>query len=241
MATQTYTATAAAQREFPASLPVWKAACLNCHDTHTVQGARRLLREGTDSLAVPKAGGAAALEETCYACHTTAAQSAVTPATSVPDIRSDFQLARRMPIRSLDQAAGTEVHDIGGTFSDPGFVDCTGAANMCGKDFLEPRVKLGVGNLNNRHAECTDCHNPHRVVKFRSFTGNGGVIAGASGRGGHAPARRHGGLHPYQHRFRRAARRLRRRADLRLSLVPEPALGLHREARRPRNERGHRA
>ena len=50
---------------------------------------------------------------------------------------------------------------------------------MCGKDFLEPRVKLGVGNLNNRHAECTDCHNPHRVVKFRSFTGNGGVIAGA--------------------------------------------------------------
>src|SRR5262249_35472661 len=179
VATQTYTATATTQREFPASLPVWKAACLNCHDTHTVQGARRLLREGTDSLAVPKAGGAAALEETCYACHTTAAQSAVTPATSVPDIRSDFQLARRMPIRSLDQAPGTEVHDIGGTFSAPGFVDCTGAANMCGKDFLEPRVKLGVGILANRHAECTDCHNPHRVVKFRSVVGNGGVIAGA--------------------------------------------------------------
>ena len=30
----------------------------------------------------------------------------------------------------------------------------------------------------NRHAECTDCHNPHRVVKFRSFIGAGGSIAG---------------------------------------------------------------
>ena len=113
-------AAAAALREFPAGLPVWKAACLNCHDTHTVQGARRLLREGTDSLAVPKSGGASALEETCYACHTTAAQSAVTPATTVPDIRSDFQLARRMPIRTVDQASGTETHDIGGGFTDPG-------------------------------------------------------------------------------------------------------------------------
>ena len=178
VATQTYTASASALREFPAALPVWKAACLNCHDTHTVQGARRLLREGTDSLAVPKAGGAPALEETCYACHTTAAQSAVTPATTVPDIRSDFQLARRMPIRTVDQASGTETHDIGGGFTDPGFVDCSGAANLCGKDFLEPRTKLGVGNLSNRHAECTDCHNPHRVVKFRSFNGNAGVIAG---------------------------------------------------------------
>jgi hypothetical protein len=178
VATQTYTASAASLREFPAALPVWKAACLNCHDTHTVQGARRLLREGTDSLAVPKSGGAPALEEACYACHTTAAQSAVTPATAVPDIRSDFQLARRMPIRTVDQASGTETHDIGGGFTDPGFVDCSGAANMCGKDFLEPRTKLGVGNLSNRHAECTDCHNPHRVVKFRSFVGNAGVIAG---------------------------------------------------------------
>ena len=179
VATQTYTAAAAALREFPASLPVWKGACLNCHDTHTVQGARRLLREGTDSLATPKAGGAAALEETCYACHTAAATSAVTPSASVPDVRSDFQLARRMPIRSLDQAAGSEAHDIGGNFSDPGFIDCTGAANQCGKDFIEPREKLGAGNLGNRHAECTDCHNPHRVVKFRSFAGNSGVISGA--------------------------------------------------------------
>jgi hypothetical protein len=177
VATQTYTATAAAQREFPASLPVWKAACLNCHDTHTVQGARRLLREGTDSLTTPKAGGGAALEQTCYQCHTDAAAAVVAPATGVPDIRTDFGLARRMPIASSEQPAGTETHDIGGSFSD-GLVDCSGPANQCGKDFVEDRARLGVGNLANRHAECTDCHNPHRVVKFRQFDGVGGSIAG---------------------------------------------------------------
>lgn len=178
VATQTYTATAAEQREFPAALPVWKASCLNCHDTHTVQGARRLLREGTDSLTTPKSGGGSAIEETCYQCHTTAAQSIITPSTTVPDIRTDFQLPRRMPIRSGDQAAGTEVHDIAGNFVDT-FIDCSGPTNACGKDFIEPRTKLGAGNHSNRHAECTDCHNPHRVVKFRSFIGNAGSITGA--------------------------------------------------------------
>ncbi len=186
VATQTYTAAAAAQRDFPSTatgsasnLPVWKAACLNCHDTHTVQGARRLLREGTDSTALPKAGGSAALEETCYACHTSSAQSAVTPTTTVPDIRTDFQLARRMPIRSADQPAGTEVHDIGGTFNDT-YVDCTGASNQCGKDLIEARANLGRNDLANRHAECSDCHNPHRVVKFRDFRGNPlGTLSGA--------------------------------------------------------------
>ncbi len=179
VATPTYQATPAAQREFPADLPVWKAACLNCHDTHTVPGARRLLREGTDSLSTPKTGGNSALEETCYQCHTDSASSVITPTTTVPNIRGDFQLARRMPITSSDQAAGSEVHDIGGNFSD-GFIDCATTANRCGADALEARSKLGVANLNNRHAECTDCHNPHRVVKFRSFVGNpAGSLSGA--------------------------------------------------------------
>ncbi len=177
VASQTYTATAAAQREFPAGLPVWKASCLNCHDTHTVQGARRLLREATDSLATPKAGGNAALEQGCYQCHTDGASSIISPATGVANIRTDFTLARRMPIASSEQPAGSEAHDIGGNFID-GFVDCTGPANQCGKDFIEERGKLGVGNTANRHAECTDCHNPHRVVKFRQFNGVAGSISG---------------------------------------------------------------
>ena len=163
VALQTYTTAAATQREFPANLPVWRAACLNCHDTHTVPGARRLLREGTDSVLTPKQGGASAIEETCYQCHTTTGTILQTGGTGalaeVPNIKTDFGLARRMPI------TGAETHDIGGNVNDGGFADCSTATNKCGKDFLESRARLGRTNLANRHAECTDCHNPHRVIK----------------------------------------------------------------------------
>jgi hypothetical protein len=49
VATQTYKTAAADTREFPSTtsgstnIAVWQVACLNCHDTHTVQGARRAL------------------------------------------------------------------------------------------------------------------------------------------------------------------------------------------------------
>lgn len=174
VSTQTYTAAAITQRDFPANIPVWRAACLNCHDTHTVPGARRLLREGTDSIATPKTGGNSAIEETCYQCHSASGTSILNTLTTVPNIKSDFALTYKMPITSANQAAGTEKHDIGGNFSDATFVDCTGTANKCGKDFIESRALLGVGALANRHAECTDCHNPHRVVKFKDFRGTAG-------------------------------------------------------------------
>ncbi|MDX1697530.1 MAG: cytochrome c3 family protein [Thiohalobacterales bacterium] len=153
-ADETYTASAAAQREFPAALPVWQAACLNCHDTHSVHGSRRLLREGTDSLAIPRSGGESAIEETCFQCH--AALSAVTNVGGdVKDIKTDFSLPRHMPLTSVDQPAGVEVHDI------------TDA------DLSESQLLLGRGDLNNRHAECTDCHNPHRVMKNALFNATG--------------------------------------------------------------------
>lgn len=172
VATQTYKPADAQLREFPSSLdstpndnpPVWQVACLNCHDTHTTQGARKLLREGTDKAATPKA----ALERTCYQCHSSSAESAVsyTPLTAnaVPDIKSDFALGRAMPITRGDAANGLEVHDIGGVFDD-GYVNCSKVTGKCGKDLVEARTKLGVGDLDKRHAECTDCHNPHRVIK----------------------------------------------------------------------------
>jgi len=200
VATQLYTPAAALQREFPSSLgtpananpPVWQVGCLNCHDTHTVQGARRLLREGTDSATTPKSGGGAALEETCYQCHTNSASSAVTytplTANAVPDIKTDFALGRHMPIKSSEQAAGIEVHDIGGVFNDNIDASCSKTGGKCGKDLIESRTKLGVGALNNRHAECSDCHNPHRVVKFQDFRGSpAGVISGAPDKAGTHP------------------------------------------------------
>jgi Doubled CXXCH motif (Paired_CXXCH_1) len=179
VAAQTYLASAITpqRRDFPTGLPVWKASCLNCHDTHTVQGARRLAREGTDSGATPKAGGASAIEETCYQCHS-ATPVITNTGGVVPNIKSEFARAVRMPITNVEQAVAAEPHDIGGAFND-GAVDCTNAANRCGADFVESRAQLGVDNVANRHAECTDCHNPHRVVKFRSFVGNGGSVAGA--------------------------------------------------------------
>lgn len=175
VANELYSNTHADRREFPRNLPVWKAACLNCHDTHAVAGTRRLLREGTNegtsTAASPKAGGSgtAALEETCYQCHDDGTNGTLQSYTQVPNIKTDFTtLAKRMPITTSAQGTNTnstEVHDISANFTDGGFIDCATIGTKCGKDFVEPRSKLGVGNLNNRHVECTDCHNPHRVIR----------------------------------------------------------------------------
>ena len=159
-ADETYSPAAANLREFPLNTPVWQASCLNCHDTHAVQGTRRLLREGTDSLASPKTGGNAAQEEACYTCHS--ANGGVlngqgSTSFQVPDIKSDFLSLRHMPITSSDQRAASEIHDINDA------------------DMLEDPNNF---NNANRHVECTDCHNPHRVVKSRLFNGLGGNQAG---------------------------------------------------------------
>ncbi len=168
-----YTDAAAEIREFPQNMQVWQAACLNCHDPHTVQGSRRLLREGTDdtgqvvsaggSAIRVKQGGGAAIEETCYACHSVDGNVLQGQPNKgvfqVPDIKTDFTTMRiHMPIANDDQAAGEERHAIG-TFPAP----------QNGKDFMESQQRLGKGDLSNRHAECTDCHNPHRVIKNRRF------------------------------------------------------------------------
>jgi Doubled CXXCH motif (Paired_CXXCH_1) len=180
VANETYRDPAAQLRQFPSGLPVWKAGCLNCHDTHTVQGARRLTREGTDAVLPPndplaaRQGGNPALENTCYQCHTTVAKSVLANVLQVPNVETEFSLAIRMPITTPEQDGSTEeVHDISADFSD-GVLNCSGTASRCGSDMLEPQSLLA-----RRHAECTDCHSPHRVVKFRLFTGGPGGISGA--------------------------------------------------------------
>lgn len=211
VANELYSNTHADRREFPRNLPVWKAACLNCHDTHSVAGTRRLLREGTNegiSTAVaPKAGGAstAALEETCYQCHDgSAGNGTLQTYTQVPNIKADFALTRHMPITNAQQGSSPETHDINGNFSnDSAFIDCSTAGSKCGKDFIEPRSKLGVGNLNNRHVECTDCHNPHRVI--RAQNGLPGALSAAntsdtvSGRNTGGGAHKHTNAAGYTH------------------------------------------
>lgn len=162
-ANESYTAEASTLREFPTQAQVWQVSCLNCHDTHAVQGTRRLLREGTDSITSPKSGGNPAIEETCYQCHSDdggvlTGQGGAT--FEVPDVKTDFTTGlRHMPITNLDQVAGVETHDI----SD---------GNLRESNTL----LAGAGNI-NRHAECTDCHNPHRVVKNRLFNALGATTA----------------------------------------------------------------
>ncbi len=183
VATQVFrgTSTVFPLSDFPANLPVWKASCLSCHDTHTVQGARRLLREGTDNTGLPKVGGNAAIEETCYQCHSASGTSILSNVSTVPDIKTDFSLARRMPISDLDQrTTGSEAHDIGTGLN-------ASEGTQRGKDFVESPARLGkgVGFEDNRHVECTDCHNPHRVIKNRLFNANA-ATADAAGTHNHA-------------------------------------------------------
>jgi hypothetical protein len=173
VANETYTNAAADVREFPRGTQVWETACLTCHDTHTVQGSRRLLRAGTDASTfssssgyqIKNGNGRYAVEENCYACHSPNRGTLVGQGGStfeVPDTWSDFQLSTHMPITTAEQAANQEMHNIGTTHPNTSTVG-TGA------DFIEDPNLLGRNNLNNRHAECTDCHNPHRVTKRRLF------------------------------------------------------------------------
>ena len=165
-----YRSDAATRRNFPGTTKVWQAACLNCHDTHTVQGSRRLLREGVEgpyggsgsgsfrfgSLITP-ADTVSAVESTCYQCHDnplSGTRAIDTANGSVPNIKSEFERTVRMPISTSEQMRNKrEVHDIADS------------------DFIESPELLGKNNPEYRHVECTDCHNPHRVRRSSTFYG----------------------------------------------------------------------
>ena len=177
----TYNAGDAAVRDFPTGTTVWQAGCLNCHDTHTVGGSRRLLREGVNTGMTGISQGytanvrtgidtsaeydtTSALENTCYQCHSSSAVIAPTLLSAtqgVPNIEAEFARSIRMPLVNAEQglAGGNtvEVHDI------------------TDKDGNESRTLLGYLAKENRHVECSDCHNPHRVIKANTFIGQSGT------------------------------------------------------------------
>jgi len=149
VADEAYTSDETTRQELPDGIQVWETACTACHDAHTVAGAPRLLREGTDDDNTPKQGGNAASEETCYQCH---GSSSVLQGTGLGDIESEFLKSASMPIgvnRSDDPSQ--EVHQV---------VDA---------DLTEPAAQLGNGDGSERHVECTDCHHPHRMIRNTLF------------------------------------------------------------------------
>ena len=208
-----YKDVASALRGFPNGKFVWEVGCLNCHDTHTVSGSRRLLREGAGagpmlSASAPQPGSPAnstlnlvsSIENTCYQCHNTQPNSilgatgttnlaALAATTGVPDIYSEFQRTVRMPIRTADQSGGTnvETHDIG----NANFIECRKLlGNTTGLELAGTHLTAAqktacdalTGSNDNRHVECTDCHNPHRVIKDSLFNGLGTLQSGLPGK-----------------------------------------------------------
>lgn len=165
------TGTATSDREFPDNVRVWEASCLNCHDAHTVSGGRYLLREsisGGDSSALKTYSGAenSAIEETCYQCH---------------DGTSNVIQTAQGNIKTLMNFTGhdsvdlpSETHAIqktGVTVDDAGSLTHKVVASG---NSVETQTQLQT----NRHAECSDCHNPHRMVKKQSYTGISSVNKG---------------------------------------------------------------
>jgi hypothetical protein len=181
-ANETYTDAAADLRGFPRGTTVWQASCLNCHDMHTVQGSRRLMREGAGTdlttaggtgsgmyqlgtdplLPADDYGKYAAIETTCFKCHRLAGEVNGNILNSsgllndiVPATKSLFDMQYGMPVATGDQPTTTrEVH------------------NVRSGDMEEDPNNMGAGGFANnakRHAECTDCHNPHRVRRSRTF------------------------------------------------------------------------
>jgi hypothetical protein len=204
-ANEPYPLAESVRREFPDGITVWQAGCLNCHDTHTNTGAQRLLRYGasgatnqaqTERMCFQCHGNGTNTNMTWLTLITKALGGAtvntglVLPASggaattaSVPDIQTEFQKAVSMPLNTRNTDAAKERH----TIRNRDFEECrqdlgavsAGAQPGTGSLLGGKCDTLPVGTNANRHVECTDCHNPHRVRRGARFDTSPGNAAGA--------------------------------------------------------------
>ncbi|MFQ5657870.1 MAG: cytochrome c3 family protein [Candidatus Methylomirabilales bacterium] len=126
-------------------------SCFGCHTPHTIDGAERLLRNAA-------VAGASAIEETCYLCHQTAASGGI-----AQDIQTEFNKIWKHPV-ALNPGA-----------HKPVFITRPPAG-------LPENVQLNPGSpaedhrfTDQKHVECVDCHNPHRVKKTNRTEGMRGI------------------------------------------------------------------
>ncbi len=183
IATKTFNATLPASNSGLESRQMTQAGCLACHDTHTIQGAERLLRDAVDSSTYtvggnPTAGSktASAIENVCFRCHSRSSASLSTPrglmdsnAVPPPDIWAQFNKTSKMPIADT---ASQGNHQPVFTFSQP--TDATIPTGDPKTNY--ERVLLGVVGAPSsayKHVECVDCHNPHRVTSSTSASLSG--------------------------------------------------------------------
>ncbi|HFE38126.1 MAG TPA: hypothetical protein ENK06_06865 [Gammaproteobacteria bacterium] len=135
-ATQVYDDTVADDREFPRDTQMWEASCLNCHDPHTVNGARWLLTTNENTTVGSEASD---VDRACYKCHT-GNSPAVTSGATV-----------------IDSEALLGGH--------AGFTFVAGdTAHQPGSDNTVSFLAESSESLQVRHVGCSDCHNPHAMT-----------------------------------------------------------------------------
>jgi predicted CXXCH cytochrome family protein len=127
-------------------------SCVACHSPHTESGAERLLRNGAS-------GGQAAIEQTCYQCHTTTGAGGI-----AQDLQAQFSKSSAHPV-TLNPGGHKPMFLTRG--SGPG---------------LPENVLLSPGSaaedasyFDVDHVECVDCHNPHRVTAANRTEGMRGI------------------------------------------------------------------
>ncbi len=165
-------------------------ACRDCHDPHTIQGAKRLHREGVN------AQGTDGVESTCFLCHspntdptavgtlvagdpTTPANPRFVPATGrpAPDVYSEFSkdigvgncpnFPKCGSAMNLQFAQG---HEPVFTARSQEGVELASPAPPAGNEFPP-----GTNQPDSAHIECVDCHNPHQVVRDNRLRGMKGI------------------------------------------------------------------
>ncbi|MEO5656527.1 MAG: cytochrome c3 family protein, partial [Nitrospiria bacterium] len=176
--------------DFDGNHTVAEYACRNCHDPHTIQGAKRLHREGVN------ASGTDGIESTCYLCHA----PNVEPTASGTLVAGDPTTAGNPRFVAGTGRPAPDVYkefskDIG-VGNCPTFPKCGSAMNLQFAQGHEPvfvaRSQEGVelvsqnppaGNEfppgsshpDSAHIECVDCHNPHQVVRENRLRGIKGI------------------------------------------------------------------
>lgn len=145
---------------------VGQYACRACHDPHTGQGAKRLLREGVD------VNNNMAIENTCYLCHKPAFDMG-NPPNPPPDIRSEFYKDENLGKGGTGSAMNL-------TFAqghEPVFVSRPQEGIELYSNLPPPlnEYSPGLSIQDTVHIECVDCHNPHQVTRTNRVKGMKGI------------------------------------------------------------------